>query len=210
MPALVQVGKDHSGIVFEGIEHAVAMMRIDVDVGDAGHAAIAQQMLDHHAAIVEDTEPGGARARGVMQPADRHEGAAMRAIQDPLGRRETRADDALRRLEDAAESRRVTAVEPAVARLRALHDEANVLGSVKQLQFADQRIARLEHLHARLEAALLEFAHEGAVPVGSERVTLGEAVTGQPFAEHDSNFRASGVQRVPLSSSLGQLNEGQR
>ncbi len=35
---LVQVGEDHRGVVLEGVEHAIAVMRIDVDVGDARQA----------------------------------------------------------------------------------------------------------------------------------------------------------------------------
>ena len=37
-PVLVQVGELELGICLERVEHAVAMMRIDVDVGDAANA----------------------------------------------------------------------------------------------------------------------------------------------------------------------------
>jgi len=35
LAALVQVGNDHVGIVFEGVVHAIPVMRIDIDVRDA-------------------------------------------------------------------------------------------------------------------------------------------------------------------------------
>jgi len=48
----VKIRKDDARIVLESVEDAIAVMRIDVHVRHARHAAPAQQGLDHHAAIV--------------------------------------------------------------------------------------------------------------------------------------------------------------
>ena len=53
---LVDVGEDYVRIGLEGVEHAVTVVRIDVDVGDAPQAVAGPQQLDHDAAVVEDAE----------------------------------------------------------------------------------------------------------------------------------------------------------
>ena len=163
----MQIGKYDSRIVLEGVEHAIAVMRIDVDIGHARHAAVRAQCSIDHAAIVEHAEAGGAPARGMVQAADRHEGAPARAVEYPLGRRQAGADHAGGGLEHAAKGGRVAAVQPAVAGLRALHDEADVLGRVKQLQLAVQRIARLEHADPRVAA------RAAGTPAGMRRAGRG-------------------------------------
>src|SRR5665213_150722 len=206
-PALVQVGEDDSRVVFEGVVHAIAMVRVDVDIGDACHAVVAPQMLDDHAAIVEHAESRGPLTRGVMQAADRHERAPARAPKDPLGGRKARSHYAGRGLEHTTKSGRVAAVQPAISGLRALHYEANVLGSMKQLELGVQRVARLEHPYFRVQTALLEFAQEGAVPVGAERMPIAKTISGEPLAQHDSNLGISGVQRVSLGLRLPDTTE---
>ena len=134
----------------------------------------------------------------------------MRAAQNPLGSGQTRADHAGSRFEYAAKSRGIAGIEQAAARLRALHYEADVLGSMKELQLLDARIARLEHLHLPIEPTLLELAYEGSVTVGAEWMPVSEAVTSQALADHDSNLRAFGVQRFTVSLRFGQQDLRQR
>ena len=69
----MQVGEDDGRIVLERVVHAVAVVRVDVDVGDALEAMRAAQQLDDDAAIVEHAKARGAVARRVMQAGDRHE-----------------------------------------------------------------------------------------------------------------------------------------
>jgi hypothetical protein len=144
LSALVQIREDQPRVVLEGVIHAIAMVRIDIDIGDAGHAAVTPQMLDDDPAVVEDAKSRGALTRSVVQAPNGYECSAARAGQDPIGRRQAGSHYAGRRLEHAAKGRSIATVQPAAARLRALHDEANVLGRMKQLQLGDQRITRLE------------------------------------------------------------------
>jgi len=81
---------------------------------------------------------------------------------------------------------------------------------VEQLQLGQLRIARFEHPHPRVEPALLEFAQECRVAIGTERMAVAKAVAGQPLAEHYCNLRVFGVQRCTLSLSLGQPDRTQR
>ena len=130
----MQIREDQFRIVLEGVEHAIAMMGVDINVGDARNAMGAPQMLDDHAAIVEDAEARGALARRVMQAGDRHEGAPVRAAHDPVRGRQARTHNASGRLEYAAKRGRVSSVQPAAAAMGAFDDETHVVGGVKELQ----------------------------------------------------------------------------
>ena len=70
---LVQVGEDHRRVAFEGVEDAVAVMRIDVDIRDASEPETAAQQLDGDSAVVEYAKARGVVARGVVESGDRHE-----------------------------------------------------------------------------------------------------------------------------------------
>jgi len=48
------------------------------------------------------------------------------------------------------------------------------------------------------------------VAIGTEGMAVPEAVTGQPFAEHDGNLGALGVQDCITGLGLGQSARGQR
>lgn len=126
LAGLVQVGDDDRRVVLEGVEHAIAMVGIDVDVGDRAQPVPPPQRLDHDATVVEHAEARGAVARRVVQPADRHEGAGARVRHDPLaGQTTRRADHGGRGLVDAA-TRRIPTVEAAGTRPGLLAHEVDV------------------------------------------------------------------------------------
>src|SRR6185312_16474289 len=93
VPILVHVGKDDSGIVLEPVEDAVAVVGIDVHVGNALEAEPRTQPLDGNAAVVEYTESCGLVAGGVMQAGDGDEPAPGIFGHDGFGGIERRADD---------------------------------------------------------------------------------------------------------------------
>ncbi len=49
LAVLVDIDRDYVRIVFELVEHPVAMVHVDVHVGDAPHAVLGAQRLDEHA-----------------------------------------------------------------------------------------------------------------------------------------------------------------
>ena len=106
----MQVGEHHRGILLEGVEHAVAVMRVDVDVADALQARALEQ-LDGHAAVVEHAEAGGAIARRVVQSRDGHEGAPAFAPHDRLHGAQGGADHVGGGFVHAAEGRRIAGIE---------------------------------------------------------------------------------------------------
>src|SRR5205814_528512 len=132
-PVRVQVGGHHRRILLEYVEHAVAVMRVDVHVTDALQA-LALQELDRHAAVVEHAEVGRALARRVVQSRDRHEGPATLPPHDRLHGAQRGADHAGRRPVHAAERRGVAGVEKALTALRALAHELEVGGAVERAQ----------------------------------------------------------------------------
>ena len=187
-PILVQIGEHQLRVVFERVEHAVAVMRIDVDIGYALEPARRAQPLDHDAAIVQRTKPGRTAPRGVMQTGDRHEGAAHTAEHHRLGRRERTAGDVGGRLENAAEHRRVAAIQMPDPLARARLHELEVGQRVEQLQLFERGHARIFDETTSLEPARRELAVERRVTIRAERVVVAEPVTGQSFTRDDQNL----------------------
>ncbi len=83
---LVDVGENDVGIVFERVKHPVAVMGIDVDVGDLLQPVALAEQLNRHSAIVEHAEPRSLVARGVMKARNGHEGVARSAAHDGVRR----------------------------------------------------------------------------------------------------------------------------
>ena len=155
---LVQVREQHVGILLEGVEHAVAVMRVDVDVGDAANAVELARRLDRDAAVVEDAKPGRDVARRMMQPADRNERAANGPRDDRGQRLERAADDVRRGFVDAGERRRVAGVEQAAAARRQLDDAIDVRRRVEVLELLARRLPRRLADETRGDAAIARAA----------------------------------------------------
>jgi hypothetical protein len=179
-----KVREDHIGIGLEGIEHAVAMVHIDVDIGDRTHAAGAEH-FDEHTDVVEDAEAGGGIARRVMQASDGHEGPIGAAIEQRLGRRQ-RGGPPLA-IPAAAIGRRVAAVEAALAGHGLRAHEFHMPRGVESQQVRIARQAGGAGQAARRQPAGPEFAHEGRVPVGAEGVAVGKAVAAEGLVCNDEH-----------------------
>ena len=110
---LVQRDRQHPGVVPEDALDAVAVVHVDVDVGDP-LGAVVEQPLDAHGDVVVDAEAGGvARHRVVQAAAEVH--AVLRAPLPDVGAHLAGAlDDARARLVHAGEGRVVLGAEPAV------------------------------------------------------------------------------------------------
>jgi hypothetical protein len=70
---LVQADRQDARVVVEELLDAVAVVGVDVDVGDPLRP-VAQQPVDRHRRVVVDAEARRAVGHGVMQPAGRVEG----------------------------------------------------------------------------------------------------------------------------------------
>ena len=136
-PALVQVGEDHRPgrprrrrtRHRRGAHRCRRRRCLD--------AVTPAQRFDDYAAIVEHAKArrAGREPHGAGRRSARTRAAALPG-HDPLGRLQAGADDAGRGLKDAAKSRRVAAIEHAVAVLGAACTNSMCCVSVKQPQLA--------------------------------------------------------------------------
>ena len=79
---LVDIGKYQVGIILESVEDAVAVMSVDIDVGDSLQSVLQAQVLSCDAAIVENAESGGAIASRMMQSGNGNKCAPVVAVHD--------------------------------------------------------------------------------------------------------------------------------
>lgn len=87
---LVQADGEDAGIIVEGILHAVAMMRVDVQIDDVVQPEVQPCQQPQHR-VVQEAETGGTVSPPMMR-------AAARTVDDPaLGRQAGRQHDAARR-----------------------------------------------------------------------------------------------------------------
>jgi hypothetical protein len=77
---LVDVGEDDGRVGLERIKHAVAVMRVDIHVGDAFQAIFLLQDLDGHAGVVEHAKTGSGVGHAVVQAGDGHEKARRTSL----------------------------------------------------------------------------------------------------------------------------------
>ena len=179
----MQIGEHDRRVVLEGVEHPIAVVRIDVDVGDALEAGTLE-LLDGYAAVVEHAEPGCAVARRMVQPGDRHEGApAVAALMASIALNwphQRRRPPAYTPLTPACRRHRAGRCRwrSVPARIR------DTRGCGRKAQLLVAGGARLERGDALRQAACAKLAHESGEPVGAERVAVTEPVTGEALADH--------------------------
>ena len=91
-PVFVQIGERQVGIVFKRIKHAVAVMRVNVHIGDAPNLILRAQGFNQYAAVIERAEAGGRVAARVVQAGDGNERARRLAGQHARQRVQIGAD----------------------------------------------------------------------------------------------------------------------
>ena len=164
--------KIRSWVALEGIEHAVAMMRVDVHVGHALDAVTPTQRLDQHADIVEHAESRGGVAARVMQPGDRHEHAPAPAIENIFESVQHRADDDRARLKHARERRRVAGIEITLAALRLPAHARDVIGGMKQREIVLGAGNRCADFRLPVESLAQGLLPESGLAVGAEGMPM--------------------------------------
>ena len=157
---LVNVGDDHAGIGFKAVEHAVAVVGVDVYVGHARDTVHAPQRLNHHPDIVVDTKTCGVVASSMMETTNRLQTALMLTTQQPFHARQRAADHARGNMVQLRKNRRVTRVERGIAAPFSLHDAVDVGGCMKAQQFVARRASPALALTAREQTLALGFAQE--------------------------------------------------
>ena len=111
-PVFMDVGEYQVRVILESVKHAVAMVRIDIDIGDSSKPELFAQVLGGDATIIKDTETGRGIASGVMQSGNGDKRAFVVAMHDLIHRAQYRADDCRCRVVNAGHSRRIAIIEP--------------------------------------------------------------------------------------------------
>ena len=101
---LVQADRQHPRIIVEGGLHPVAVVHVDVDVGDPPGPRL-EQPVDGDRGIVVHAEPAGAGAHGMVQAASDARAVLRRAGPHGLSRRQGGPGDQRGRLMHAREQR---------------------------------------------------------------------------------------------------------
>ena len=206
-PILVQIREYQRRIVLESVKDAVAMMRVDVDVGDPRKAVHPLQVFDDDADVVENAKAGRVPASGMVQSGDWHEAAFRPSVHQRVGCDEGRTDDVARRLEHAFPGGRVAGIQVTVAAGGFRLHQVDVLGAVEQLEFATGGGARRQLQDAAIESLGDQLAPEGLVPVGAERMTVAEGIAGDPLAGNDAGLRSAVLSHAspPCGLAAGRL-----
>jgi len=139
----VDIGEDKVGIGLKAVKDAIAMVCIDIDVSHPLEAEAFAQVFDGNTAVIENTEPGGAGARRVMQSGYRDERALVIAVHDLIDGAKHGADDGGCGVIDAGYDRGVAIIEPALACRRQARHLFNVLSRMEQRQLVDERGTRV-------------------------------------------------------------------
>ena len=196
---LVDIGEDDGRIGLEGIKHPVAVMRVDIDVGDAFQAIFLLQDLDGHAGVVEHAKTGSGIGHAVVQAGDGHEGTPDLVGHDSVSGVDHRADHYRGILEYPFVGRSVAVIQQALSHLGIGFDLFDVLGCMEQSDLLLGGGGGMQHAHLVVEVANMHLVPEGMDAVLSERVVF-EPVAAQFFTGVHSHRSAS---RHYSRSSLG-------
>ena len=174
---LVEIGKNEPGPVGKSVIHTVAMMRIDIDIGDALETPAPMQLLDQHTAIVKHTKTGSRRSRSVVQAGDGHEPPVHFAIDDRTRRFENRAHHTGSNLVHARECRRIAQIQVTGAGLRQLTDLRQVTGAVKTAQLIVAGLPNGRAPKAIQQTLPLQRIHEHIVAIVTKWMVIAKTIS---------------------------------
>jgi len=175
----VYVCEDQHRIVLEAVKNAVAMMCIDIDIGDALKAMILAQVLDRDAAIVEYTKACRVPAPRMMQSGYWHKRALRLSGHNRIDGRQRGPDDIGSRIENSRVCRRIAVIEKADAILGSLRHQINVFRRMKKGEFVDAGAPRLGILNGGSELCACEFCLKSIMPIDAERVLIAKSIVGK-------------------------------
>jgi len=92
-PILVDIGEDQSGVRLEAVIKPIAVMGVDIDVGNTLQTVFAAQPFDEHATVVQGAKARSAPTSRMVQPGNRHEGATRPTPHDLLARQQNASHD---------------------------------------------------------------------------------------------------------------------
>jgi adenylate cyclase, class 1 len=175
------------------------MMGIDIDVGHAADAMQGTQALDHHTAVIEDTETRGAITAGVMQPANGQEGRLGLAGTELLHGRKCAARDSGCGPVDPGPGRCVAAIEGTVTNgIEGLHPFHMGLG-MEAGEFLRRGRDRLTSPHLRQDRPRCRLIQKPLLAGWPEGVAVRKAIGAEFWTGIDEEtWRARRVHRGRL------------
>ena len=191
---LVQVDERDIGVLFEGIEHAIAVVGVDVHIGDALQPVPGPQPLDGDTAIIQGAETCRPLSACVMQAGDRHKGSTSLSAHDRLGGAQRRTDHIGSGLVHAEEGWGVAPIEPTLTAQRSRTQQGKVSRVMEQRELIGGRLACRAETAALRQTTVLELTAECALAVGAEGVSGAEPVTGQALIGDDQDLGHDAVE----------------
>ena len=172
----VEVGEQQIGVVLETVKDAVAMMGININVGNALDSKLLAQILDRDPAVVEYAESGSACSRRVMQSGNRDECALVVSVHDLIDGTKHGSDNGRCRVIDSGHGGRIALVEPAVTGRGHTRHLVDVVRRMEKCQLVDERRSRVAVFDDIAKTGFVEFGMKDVVTIGTEWMRIAKPV----------------------------------
>ena len=176
---LMDIREDKVWVIFETVEHAVAVMRVDIDVGYALHAVFLAQVFGGNTAIIEDAKPGRTISASVMQSRYRHERALCPPFHDCVHSRQRSANDIGGGIKYTRQCGSVPIIKKALAVSRHARNLVDVVGGMEQHQVINTGICGRSIFNCITKIGCCQLVVENTVSIKAKRMRITEAVTGE-------------------------------
>ena len=183
----MQVGKDQVWVLFKGVEDAIAVVGINIDIGHSLNTMSGAQGFNCDATVIEDAEPGGRVAAGMVQPRNGHEGASAVVLDDLVDGIQHAAYHIGGGLVGVWKTGGVATIQIAATCLRHGFDFSHIIGGVEQLNGCLICPLWRADLNLMMQASFGKFPPKGVESISAKRVGVAEAVAGNLFACVNTN-----------------------
>ncbi|GMQ87569.1 MAG: hypothetical protein BMS9Abin08_0773 [Gammaproteobacteria bacterium] len=175
----VEIHKHKIRVVLEGVEHAIAVMCIDINVGDALNSILPAQCFDGDPAIVEHTKTGGGITARMVQTGDGYECLPATCADNIVQCREYRTYHRARSFKDSPKCRGVTGIEITEAGQRLLLYLLDVALLLKAQNLGFSGLYGFANIHLAVQTELLQTRPERIHTIRSERMSLTKTIGSQ-------------------------------
>ncbi len=134
----MDIGKYQIRVFLETVENAIAMMSINIDVGDSIESVLLAQVLDRDAAVIEYAESRSMVTSSMMQASDRYECPFVVAVHDFVDRAQNGTNNGGSGIVNTRDGGCVTIVQPTFTGYRHARHLVDVSRGVEQGQFINQ------------------------------------------------------------------------
>ena len=173
---LVDIREDQVRVVVKSVKDTVAVVGVDIDIGDAPQPVFHAQVFGRNTAIVENTKPGGTIASCVMESGNRYKRAFVVVVHHFIDSTQHRAYDRRSRFVDSFDGRRITIIQIPFADLRQARHLVNVVSGMEQGELIHKSWPRMAVIDGIGQTGLVELIVEDVVAISAERVRIAKTV----------------------------------